>query len=554
MRGMPVSTLYPWMGIAIKRVSTAMIVPDLSKLIRMPNRRSGVGPLAVIHWDRERLYFFIGSIREPLTDTSTGTIELTPQSKPIAAFAEHLSQSNRKINQVLVLLSRPELDLSTLTLPKGDEKETSAMVASEIEQQYADAHEPPSVDFAVSSPNQETDANSEVNNVLVFSAQPKYLQSLEQQATASGLKLVGVGARHLGPLSLIKRHPVLKDGFTIAIQFYPGETEISMCHDAMPILLRSIRNSTDDSERVAEQVAIEVERCLTLLPHTIVTLPIQLALFGDNQFASSVTSALRSHEQLTVSIVVPSEGWNVSSQVPPTASTATLPIDGAFASNLGAAWDYFHKCLPVNLLRPKRPPKPVNPWVRRSVLGGLIAAAAAVAAYVLLSDISELRTEVAQRETEFANTSKVTAKYQQKADKVQAVEEWLSNQTDWLAELNEVSKRLPEGQNATVRRLTANLSGSGAAIDLSVQVNQQEYISVLEDRLKSAKYSVLSRQISQSPETSDYPWHFETRITFAANAPIDKRFAPPVSSPSDITIAPKPDSGKQLDPQARPSK
>jgi hypothetical protein len=465
-----------------------------------------------------------------------------------------LNQSNRKINQVLVLLSRPELDLSTLTLPKGDEKETSAMVVSEIEQQYADAHEPPTVDFAVSSPNQETDTNLEVNNVLVFSAQPKYLQSLEQQATASGLKLVGVGARHLGPLSLMKRHSVLKDGFTIAIQFYPGETEISMCHDAMPILLRSIRNSTDDSERVAEQVAIEVERCLTLLPHHIATLPIQLALFGDNQFASSVTSALRSHEQLTVSIVDPSEGWNTSSQVPPTASAATSPIDGAFAPNLGAAWDYFHKCLPVNLLRPKRPPKPVNPWVRRSALGGLIAAAAAVAAYVLLSDISELRTEVARRETEFANTSKVTAKYQQKADKVQAVEEWLSNQTDWLAELNELSKRLPEGQNATVRRLTANLSGNGSAIDLSVQVNQQEYISVLEDRLKSAKYSVLSRQISQSPETSDYPWHFETRITFAANAPIDKRFAPPVSSPSDSTIRSKPDADKQLDSQVGPSK
>ena len=49
-----------------------MRVPDLSKFIRMPNRRSGVGPVAVIHWDRERLYYFIGSMREPLTDNSTG--------------------------------------------------------------------------------------------------------------------------------------------------------------------------------------------------------------------------------------------------------------------------------------------------------------------------------------------------------------------------------------------------------------------------------------------------------------------------------------------------
>jgi hypothetical protein len=259
---------------------------------------------------------------------------------------------------------------------------------------------------------------------------------------------------------------------------------------------------------------------------------------------------LNSHEHLTVSIVDPGEGWNDSSPVPPRAA----PIHGVIAPNLGAAWDYFHKCLPVNLLHPKQPPKPVNPWVRRSAFGGLIAAAAAIAAYVMLSDISELKDEVAQRETEFSNTSKVTSKYQQKADKVQAVEDWLSNQTDWLAELNELSKRLPEGQNATVRRLTANLSGSGGAIDLSVQVNQQEYISVLEDRLKSAKYSVLSRQISQSPETSDYPWHFETSIKFAANVPIDKRFAPPVSSPSDSKSASSSDSDKQPDSQVGPSK
>jgi len=253
---------------------------------------------------------------------------------------------------------------------------------------------------------------------------------------------------------------------------------------------------------------------------------------------------------LTVSIVDPSKGWNDSS---PEQSLAS-PVNGVITPNLGAAWDYFHKCLPVNLLHPKKPPKPANPWVRRSALGGLIAAAAAIAAYVLLSDISELKDEVAQRETEFANTSKVTAKYQQKADKVQAVEDWLANQTDWLAELNELSKRLPEGQNATVRRLTANLSGSGGAIDLSVQVNQQEYISVLEDRLKSAKYSVLSRQISQSPETSDYPWHFETRITFAASAPIDKRFALPVSSPSDSKSVSQSVSDTHPDSQVGPSK
>jgi hypothetical protein len=109
----------------------------------------------------------------------------------------------------------------------------------------------------------------------------------------------------------------------------------------------------------------------------------------------------------------------------------------------------------------------------------------------------------------------------------------LANQVDWLAELNEISKRLPDGQNATVRRLTGTSGAVGSAIDLSVQVNAQEYISVLEDRLKSAKYSVSSRQISQSPDTTDYPWNFETRISFTVDAPSWKDYGPPAPSPSD---------------------
>ena len=509
-----------------------MATPDILNRIRIPTRRTSNGPVSVIHWDRERLYYFIGSPRESLTESSTGTIEIGPNDKPITTYAEFLTKSNRKAGSVLVLLSRPELDLSTLTLPKGDDKETSAMVASEIEQQYADSHEPPTVDFAISSSLQASGNESEVNNVLVFGAQPKYLQSLEQQATKSGLRLAGIGARHLGPLSLIKRHQELKSGFTIAIQFYTGEAEISMCLDAMPILLRSIRTSTDEAERVAEQVAIEVERCLTLLPHHIATLPIQLVFFADDQFSSSVTTALRIHDQLTVIVLDPSQGWYNENQV----AEAAQHLDGVFAPNVGAAWDYLHRSLPVNLLSPKQPPKPANPWVKRGAFGGLVAGAAAIASFVFMSDTNALKTEVAQREAEFSDTSKLTAKFQEKADKVQAVEDWLTNQVDWLAELNEVSKRLPEGQNATVRRLTASLSGAGSAIDLSVQVNEQQYISVLEDRLKSAKYSVLSRQISQTPETTDYPWHFETRISFSAISPLTKNFAPPASSPSDIEV------------------
>ncbi|XZE21445.1 hypothetical protein SH449x_001347 [Pirellulaceae bacterium SH449] len=506
-----------------------MKIPSLPNLSNFKGRRSGSGSVAVVHWDKDRLYYFVGTLSQPITNSSTGVLPLSNPDKPMMALAEFLQESKSNVNQVVALISRPQLDLSTLTLPKGDVKETASMVLSELEQQYGDSADLPIADFVLSMAHQDTSTGAETNDVMVFAAQTKFLESLQEQTKESGLKLVGVGARHLGPLSLVHRRGDSLDTLTVAIQFYPGETELSICHGGTPVLLRSIRNSTEDAERVAEQVSVEVERCLTLLPHELASKSIQLVFLGTNPFTAHVAEALSGSEARTVVHIDPTASWPSNGVVAP--SIEELGCE--FAANIGAAWDYFHKTLPIDLLAPKRPPKPANPWIKR---GGLaVAATAGVAAisYVFLGNIQDLQLEVEQLESEFADVSKLTNKYLEKADRVKSVEDWLANQVDWLAELNEISQRLPDGQNATVRRLTGSLGAAGSAIDLSVQVNAQEYISVLEDRLKSAKYSVSSRQISQSPDTTDYPWNFETRISFAVDAPSWKSYGPPATSPSD---------------------
>jgi hypothetical protein len=511
------------------RLTRLMKIPTLQSLLDLKTIRPGKGPVAFAHWDKDNLYYFIGSLSEPITNRSTGVIPLTNPDKPIAALASYLKEAHGGITQVVALISRPELDLSTLSLPKGDEKEIASMVASELEQQYGDASEFPTADFVLSASHHDVTNGSEIIDVLLFAAQSKYLQSLDEQSKEVGLKLVGVGARHLGPLSLLQRKTLTTDSITVAIQFYPGETELSICHGVVPVLLRSIRNSTEDAERVAEQVAVEVERCLTLLPQEIASKSTQIAFFGDSSFATKVTEALSGLEPRSVESIHSAFDWPGNQK----SLSSDVLVDGVFAANIGAAWDYFHKAMPINLLAPKRPPKPANPWIKRGVMTAAAVVGTTAVSYVLLGDINELQTEVEQLESDFANVSKLTNKYQEKADRVKSVEDWLSNQVDWLSELNEISQRLPEGQNATVRRLTGTLGSSGSAIDLSVQVNAQEYISVLEDRLKSAKYSVSSRQISQSADTTDYPWNFETRISFAIDTPSWKSYGPPPSSPSD---------------------
>jgi hypothetical protein len=168
-------------------------------------------------------------------------------------------------------------------------------------------------------------------------------------------------------------------------------------------------------------------------------------------------------------------------------------------------------------------------------MAGLVAAS--IAGYALKTDVWQLQQDVEAMQQDVQESGKLAAKLLEKSDQAKVVENWLTDQVDWLAVLDEVSQRLPAGQDATVTRLNASTDGAQGIFDLSVQVTDPEKIAQLEDRLRSVKYSVNSKRISQSPEASEYPWRFETRITFGIE-PTDWRdysiAAAPNREPKDV--------------------
>jgi hypothetical protein len=156
------------------------------------------------------------------------------------------------------------------------------------------------------------------------------------------------------------------------------------------------------------------------------------------------------------------------------------------------------------------------------------------AGYFLMSDVWELQDEALSLQSTLKDTFKVTSKYQEKSDQVALVESWLADQVDWVAELSDLASRLPDGQDATVRRLTATINAKGnGALDLSMQVKSQEIISELENRIRGAKYTIVSKQITQNADSQEYPWQFESHIEFPIQSPGLKRFTASSSSPSD---------------------
>ena len=496
------------------------LLERLSNLKNHAKRNSGPGRVAVVHWDRETIYFLLVLLKsKTIVEADIGAISHVDAGNPLLALANHFREHSISIQRLVVLLSRPELDLPTLNLPPAEESELPALIASEVEQQLGETDESPIVDFhVVANPKADKTVGSQV---LVFALPAKELSSLQKQVTVAGFKLAAICSRHLAPLGILRRQNIPNNTLAVSIHLYAGEVELAVCRGSEPILLRTIRLSTEEPSRVAEQIWMEMQRCLTLLPQETAEMQLGWFVFETGDAARLVAQSLKERGESSITTIAPLVDWAFSGS----ASAAT-------AANAGAAWDFVHNTLPVNLLAPKQAPKPKNPLVRWSAIGACAASVLCIAIYFLLSDVWQLQHELEAIQNELDNSKKVTAKYQEKSDQVLAVQTWLSDQVDWLSELNELSSRLPEGQDATVRRLIASANVSNATIDLSVQVAEQEFISQLESRIRSAKYGATSKQISQNQNSAEYPWQFETRIAFPIEVQKVNMYGPKVRTKS----------------------
>jgi hypothetical protein len=522
---------------------------------RTQSPKKVTGRIVCVHWDRENLYYFVSSSKSLRVQTQdAGVLAYNAQQSPLLVLREHLGQQGIAVQQLVVLLSRPELEQLSLNLPPADDDELPALVASAVEQQLGDSELPPTVDFC-SLPTARADTEGNSVQVLAFALTANGLQSLQRDAEQTGFKLVAIASRQLSAISLLKRITDLAPNLNVVLHLYPGEAELAFCIGDQPQLLRSVRVNLDELDRTVEQLQRETQRCLALLPHDVEELPQQWLVFDTCAAAEQISQLIENSLNTKVIRVDPTLQWDflgplqivalkaeessVGTQPEDLTRTDTGQGDSSSAAadstsrqtsnNLinradtvtrptaaltGAAWEIWHEGLSVNLVNPKRAPQAPKPWVRPAAWSGAGLLAASIGGYALKTDVWQLQQDVESLQQQVQDSGKLAAKLLEKSDQAKVVENWLSDQVDWLAVLDEVSQRLPTGQDATVTRLNASTDAALGIFDLSVQVTDPEKIAELEERLRSVRYSVNSKRISQSPEASEYPWRFETRITF----------------------------------------
>ncbi|MFM2095595.1 MAG: hypothetical protein RIS70_2719 [Planctomycetota bacterium] len=552
-------------------------------------------PVVVAYWDRAEVHYFVSCRRaKSIRPLAAGSLVRVPETDPVEQLASHLASSKLACRRIVLLLSRSELELSTLNLPPAEPDEIPSLVAAEVEQQFGDSTTAPLVDYFVVP-----GAAGSTTDVMAFSLSSELVSRWQETVRRTGMQLAAISSRQLAPLGILRRRGDLQLPLSVAISLYSGEVELTLCKRETPLFLRTLRVSSDDPRTLAEQIVLEIQRCIALTSGLDRAGAPELLLFGREEEHRGLVEALQEQPIGSLKVVHPLQDWpesernnaafeeqlqvvaNSSGGAPITVDNATVtpeqslsdaalpdgkttsaaqpkssgqespaleprPSRRVDSALVGAAWDFLHDGIEIDLLAPRRAPVPPHPARRWAALAAGVAFLLIAAMVVLYSDLDAMRTELAERERELTDKQRVADKVQEKADETRFVEQWLSDQVDWLDALQTVSSRLPDARHATIRRLNATTNADGAAIDLAVQVSDPDRLAELESGLRAAAFSVSSRRVSQQALNDEYPWQFETRATFEVTPPKATRYRPKSAS------SPAEDSAQQTDKPDEP--
>jgi Tfp pilus assembly protein PilN len=448
---------------------------------------------------------------------AAGDMARDTSSEPLQQLAEHFREKKIHCSQIVLTLSRTELELTTIALPVAEESELPALVASEVEQQVGDADGKPVADYLISRRD-----GTRPTEALAFSLSEKQLALWQNRAKLAKFQLVAVVPRLMASVSTLKQQGILSNALSVVMSVYSGEVELVVCRNASPMFVRTLRITADDPGVLAEQLGLEIQRSSALAAADPGSEVPELFLVDSLNDFQTLLDALMERRIGPIQKVDPLKNWE-RDQGAEIRTTCEAPLTGALI-------DYFDHTLAINLLQPKRPALPPNPWRGRALVGGVVAMAVITLGYVLRSDIEDLEAEVAEKQATYAERSKMASKLEEKADEARWVQQWQSDQVYWLDELQNLSNNLPPGQFATIRRLTASAQDGNGVIDLSVQVSDPERVAELEQSLRSARFAVTSKRVSEQTSTEEYPWQFETRATFALDGTNAYDFIDPLAS------------------------
>ena len=480
--------------------------------MQLPRGRAGRRrnqPCLVVQTAHPDLHFLIvDPIDTRLNVLDCGTIEPIVDESISDTIARIVERCKVQPRQAILLLSRPEIDVTSIELPPADEDEVAELVTHTVAPAGDD--ETNVIDYLIG-----THRPDNTRTAMTFQCDKATLDDYRTAFRRHGMELQGVTYRGYGSVHLLRRISLRPAPVAVIVTRTAHDIEMSIEEKGQPILFRTLSASGPQlDDTLVERIGQEIERTLASVGHAEDDAT-RIYILGDVAAHKSLAEGLTERLTYSVSMINPLDHIR--------GPEGAIPSVSDFANLIGVARAWRDDALELNLLDPKRPPVPPSPWRRARLWGSLTALVVLTLGFIAWDDRQTQLDVIADLQRIRKPLESDYKAAQQQLKIVQRVRDWQQDEVVWLDELQRLSQRLPHRDRAVVRRFTGSTRASRlGAIDLSLQVASPEVLAELESQLRDVNYSVASQRISGSG-ASDLAWQFETHITFRPPAMKDKR-------------------------------
>jgi len=467
-------------------------------------------PVLAVQWDRGSVDYVVAEAKGGhVTIKAVGSIARSKEEdedadvvSPADLLRDELQRLGVRRPDLLVALGRASVDVVPLQLPPAGESELPTLVANQVVRDAGEIAESGVVDFVPLEA-----VPDHPRQVFAFTVDGATIEQLRGEATKLGANLCAVVYRALSSVTLLQRLVPQSLRTMVLITLHDREADLSIVRNGHLLYTRTARLvETDNLGDVAAQLAVEVRRSLAAASLTADGEEQHLYVFGAWDDSEQLVQDLAEDLSLPASLLDPLRSESVAGSLPANV--------GRLAPLVGLIHEHFERAHPLNFMHPKQPPPPPN-YYRRA---GFYAAAAlmllGVGGYLAWESGSQAEEEITALREKLDDTTARLNKIKQRQAVVDAIWQWQTDNVNWLDELYDLTKRLPNGRDARIRRLAISPGGEGQQIvTLSVDVRDPAVLTQLGDQLRDAFHDVRSNDVSEQPGSTDYPWQFETRIT-----------------------------------------
>ena len=435
---------------------------------------------------------------------SSGKFDIDPDGESMGIaqrIREQLQQQSISCSRACLLLSRPEIDTFTDSLPPVSDSELPVLVANLVAQNSEDA-DSKVIDFLVTS-----HANENGVDVLAMTCDQSAISEHVQEFNRNGFDLQHITYSGLGAVQLLGQVAHQKQPIAAAITFTDQTTKIAVLHHGLPLLFRSLQVGMEPTKAYGTALAAELQRTLAFVGVADED-SAQVYLIGEKSELIEVASVLAETISSSVSIADACDQIDVS-------ELDSFDDAPSYANLIGIASAISSKSLNLDFLNPREIPKPPSGMKRIAFWGAVASSVLFLLGFMWYSDNQEQKQAIETKKSSLQRFSKRANKSLEYQDIVDAVHQWQKSDIAWLDEIQDLTQRFPMQSESLVKRMTMSTGNDGyGVVDLSVQVSSPDVVTALEAAIRDDRHSVTSKRVAEVSDSENLNWSFETRIIF----------------------------------------